>query len=1034
MTYDEIKKRLTEVETALQSMQNNRSSKLETSYTAKSISKLTTLKESLEKQLLAEEETMFVSTKGGDTKAVKMDRKTAMDLKKDPNITGIDTAKGAKLKEVDRLDKNSGIEFGQNETAKIAMEVGKSLAIALKKAGDELARMKAKRIEPNSFDIHVTYKGEGDTDEFSFYISDDKLHLVDFSFDKELVSIGTKPSGEAIINKDVLANELLKHFKSLNEEINEVNYDYYTEPKHFDICPGAKALRDELIDGGKSPEELGEWTFKHDELFKLEKAVLKAKKADERHVKVASQLRDEIIHLSRDLGVEAGKIHYLKGHVDIIKDVAAGKEIDEGLFDRIKAKASGAMASIGQKGKNFLSYMKGDKDAIKDPVVAKAFAKVASTAKNLQNQATGVMKDLESLFPKATLDKLPAEAQEAFRQYHATIKTAIEQSANMAQLKEVKEGEGDDHHYIKVPRPEFKAAERLIATNIDGNHVKMDYVDDDGMGNVIIYFMFKDDAIASGEADSFMYDVVMDLQAHGIDIQDHSAELDENVTQKHIDDIEASGNIDIAYKKAIELLKSMIAKNENVEEGHGGDDLDVGHQDDEPGMLKSTSYEIATYAAKLYKKLAKYDQVDGEVDFPNWWQSKLILAKDYVSKAYHYLDSEEKQPIIDKLALEHALSEGTELYDRNGINIKRFSGGKRGLMVQVTYGGEYIQIPADEFPILARAMQSVIGDLRDMSFQYPRSKNVGEALDSDLPKNLSAAKLQKVHGMIVDKMKELNDLRKEKGLDHIYQGGSEPGKHSVKDHLISLTKKKKQVEAALEKAVANIGRGQQLAEVSEDEVYDAIQELRDLIDEIESKGEEAREVVRRVFPNELSRLDAYGAFNNMYSANRYDVTLGGFVDRLEEEGFEIEDGEVYSNEGKYKSDAQRKAIYAAKAEKNEAELSKDEKKKLKDMSKSLKKSTKGHAAQAKYLDKITKEAAPGFKHDCASKVIHKEHGVGICIPEKHTLIKEGNKYVVTHYDVLFKEGKKVVEDIPVEELQIVTQKEHWHKGYKKKKK
>ena len=139
-----------------------------------------------------------------------------------------------------------------------------------------------------------------------------------------------------------------------------------------------------------------------------------------------------------------------------------------------------------------------------------------------------------------------------------------------------------------------------------------------------------------------------------------------------------------------------------------GEDLDVGHQDDEPGMLKSTSYEIATYAAKLYKKLAQYDQVDGEVDFPNWWQSKLILAKDYVSKAYHYLDSEEKQPIIDKLALEHALSEGTELYDRNGINIKRFAGGKRGLMVQVTYGGEYIQIPADEFPILARAMQSVI--------------------------------------------------------------------------------------------------------------------------------------------------------------------------------------------------------------------------------------------------------------------------------------------------------------------------------------
>ena len=69
MTYEEIKKRLTEVESTLQVM-NSSKSKLESPYTAKSINKLTTLKESLQKQLLAEEETMFVSTKDGDTKAV----------------------------------------------------------------------------------------------------------------------------------------------------------------------------------------------------------------------------------------------------------------------------------------------------------------------------------------------------------------------------------------------------------------------------------------------------------------------------------------------------------------------------------------------------------------------------------------------------------------------------------------------------------------------------------------------------------------------------------------------------------------------------------------------------------------------------------------------------------------------------------------------------------------------------------------------------------------------------------------------------
>ena len=47
------------------------------------------------------------------------------------------------------------------------------------------------------------------------------------------------------------------------------------------------------------------------------------------------------------------------------------------------------------------------------------------------------------------------------------------------------------------------------------------------------------------------------------------------------------------------------------------------------------------------------------------------------------------------------------------------------------------------------------------------------------------------------------------------------------------------------------------------------------------------------------------------------------------------------------------------------------------------------------------EAGPGFAHDCAAKVVHEKYGKGNCIPEKHTLVKEGKKYVVTHYNVLF---------------------------------
>ena len=273
---------------------------------------------------------------------------------------------------------------------------------------------------------------------------------------------------------------------------------------------------------------------------------------------------------------------------------------------------------------------------------------------------------------------------------------------------------------------------------------------------------------------------------------------------------------------AIEKLSSkLVNENQPI-----ADDLDVGHQDDEPSMLKSTAYESAAYAAKLYKKLAKYDQFDGEVDFPNWWQSKLILAKDYLSKAFHYIDSKEKQPMLDKLALENkGVAENAdqdEALDRLRDIVGRVEelGEEARDIVRQNFPNELSRM--DGYGVFNMVyssnrydttLGSEVDRLEDYGYDdlddddYPR-----EGIeDKPLPKGKhSVSTLQKVLGMIIDKMKELNDLRKEKGLDHMYQGGSEPGKHSVKDHLISLTKKKKKVEAALEKAVANVGRGQQL--------------------------------------------------------------------------------------------------------------------------------------------------------------------------------------------------------------------------------
>lgn len=82
------------------------------------------------------------------------------------------------------------------------------------------------------------------------------------------------------------------------------------------------------------------------------------------------------------------------------------------------------------------------------------------------------------------------------------------------------------------------------------------------------------------------------------------------------------------------------------------EDLDVGHQDDEPNMLKSDLYRIVKYGMELYQMMDKYDDMPGEVDFPHWWQSKVTKAKDMIASAHHYLQGEEQVAQIDAMMME----------------------------------------------------------------------------------------------------------------------------------------------------------------------------------------------------------------------------------------------------------------------------------------------------------------------------------------------------------------------------------------------
>jgi len=93
------------------------------------------------------------------------------------------------------------------------------------------------------------------------------------------------------------------------------------------------------------------------------------------------------------------------------------------------------------------------------------------------------------------------------------------------------------------------------------------------------------------------------------------------------------------------VTKADILKARGVELD---EDLDLGHTDDEPHMLKADLYRIGKYAMELYKMV---DQFEGkqEVDFPHWWQAKIIEAKNMLVSAKHYLDFEIKEPQLDAM-------------------------------------------------------------------------------------------------------------------------------------------------------------------------------------------------------------------------------------------------------------------------------------------------------------------------------------------------------------------------------------------------
>ena len=159
---------------------------------------------------------------------------------------------------------------------------------------------------------------------------------------------------------------------------------------------------------------------------------------------------------------------------------------------------------------------------------------------------------------------------------------------------------------------------------------------------------FKFSAFFEYDGDGYALEDLLDLE--DIEVQP-SWEIDHD-SDEPSDEEEFDFDNELDEKKFPDLTGDGKVTRADILKGRGvklnKEDMDVGHQDNEPHMLKSDVYRTAKMAAMLYKQLDKYDNGQ-EVDFPHWWQAKIIKAYDYLQSAYGYLDGEEKVTAIDSM-------------------------------------------------------------------------------------------------------------------------------------------------------------------------------------------------------------------------------------------------------------------------------------------------------------------------------------------------------------------------------------------------
>lgn len=180
------------------------------------------------------------------------------------------------------------------------------------------------------------------------------------------------------------------------------------------------------------------------------------------------------------------------------------------------------------------------------------------------------------------------------------------------------------------------------------------------------------------------------------------------------------------------------------------EDLDIGHQDDEPYMLKKELARAAKMIQMLYQKLDNYDNMGGEVDFPQWWQKKVLQANAMLDSAFDYLDGEERVAQIDTMMEEKSGIKVGDVIDHKGKQKKivRIDGNRVFLKPVDSLGGGDIEIDRQ------LGIQSKLTELvkEKLTAKTPMKKYIKDFAKSDAPQFKGKSKEKKRQMAIAAKL------------------------------------------------------------------------------------------------------------------------------------------------------------------------------------------------------------------------------------------------------------------------------------------